>query len=66
MREFKKDFLDRLLHIPTSILGFIILIIGFILVYQKIITMQEMIGFSVISLPFFFYKKDTPKQEDKE
>ncbi len=64
--QIKKDLLTRLTHLPTTTLGFIIIILGLGLVFLGKIDMDHFIGFMVVSMPFFFYRKEQPKKEDKE
>ncbi len=63
--KIKRDLLDRILHMPTSMLGFIIILIGLGLVFLGKIDMDHFTGFMLISLPFFYYKREV-KKEDKE
>lgn len=64
MKEFKKDIISRLTDLPTTFMGFIIILLGFLLVYLKIITFTEFTGFMIMALPFFFLKKEN-KTDDK-
>jgi len=59
----KKDLYDRIKDIPTTIMGFIIVIIGLFFVYKNIINIEQLSGFLIASLPFFLYKKETKKED---
>lgn len=67
MTKVKKDLLERMAHLPTTTLGFIIVLIGLGLVGFEKITMDQFTGFMVVALPFFFYKKEkNVKDEPKD
>lgn len=66
MKEFKKDIISRLTDIPTTLMGFAIIIAGLTLVYLGKITMQDFTGFMIIALPFFFLKKESKSNDTKE
>ena len=69
MKEIKKDLLERLLDLPTSLVGLIILLVALFLVYKQIITFQDFMAFAVMALPFFYLKKqkeDSKEDENKE
>lgn len=68
MKEIKKDLWERLMDLPTTLLGFIIILVAMFLVYKQIITFQDFMAFAVMALPFFYLKKKDDKEdkEDKE
>lgn len=61
MKEFRKDLLTRLGHFPTTIMGFIILLIGLGLVGLGKMDMLSFTAFAGVALPFFFLKKGGDK-----
>jgi len=65
MKKIKKSLFESITHIPTTFLGFLIVVLGLILVYLKIVKMEQLTTFIIASLPFFFYKKEEKKDEDK-
>jgi len=65
MRKIKRDLLDRISHIPSNVLGFAIIIIGLSLVASGKITMDQFTAFALVALPFFFYKNNGKKSEEK-
>ena len=66
MGKIKRDLLDRLIHLPTTLLGFIIILVGLCLVFLKKITMEQFTAFMVVSMPFFFYKREKEKDKSDE
>jgi ABC-type bacteriocin/lantibiotic exporter with double-glycine peptidase domain len=67
MKKFKNEFLERLTHLPTTTIGFIILLIGFAMVIFDKISMTDLIAFCAMSVPWFFAKKESDdKDKDKE
>jgi hypothetical protein len=64
MNKIKRDLLDRLTHIPSTIFGFVMSILGLVLVVFKVITMEQWTAFAASSMPFFFYKKNIGGKEE--
>lgn len=59
MKKLKEDLNKRLLHTPSNLMGFVILLIGFGLVSYKIIDFTAFTAFCAVTLPFFFYKQES-------
>jgi hypothetical protein len=67
MTKIKRDLLDRLTHLPTTTLGFIIILLGLVLVVFKVITMEQWKAFVAVAMPLFFYKREKNiKEENNE
>lgn len=66
MGKIKRDLLDRLMNLPTTILGFIIILIGLLLVVLHDMTMEQFTAFMVVSMPFFFYRSKEKSEDKKE
>lgn len=62
--KIKKDIIQRLLHLPTTTMGFLIILIGLGLVGLGIIEMESFTGFCLVSLPFFFMKKGEKTEKE--
>ncbi len=55
MNKFKQEIIRRLLHLPSTTMALIIILLGFGLIIFNKITLQAFTGFVGIALPILFY-----------